>query len=51
MFRAEAAALAVSGTGAVLSWVDKIDLILRWGAATTAIVVGCISIYQRCRRK
>jgi hypothetical protein len=33
-----------------LSWVDKIDLILRWGAAGTAIVVGAVTLYQKFKR-
>jgi hypothetical protein len=35
---------------ASLSWVDKIDLVLRWGAAGTAIVVGVITLYQRLKK-
>jgi hypothetical protein len=33
-----------------LSWVDKIDLVLRWGAAGTAIVVGVVTLYQRLKK-
>lgn len=33
-----------------LSWVDKIDLALRWGAAGTAIVVGLVTLYQRLKK-
>ena len=41
----------VTASLAGLSWVDKIDLVLRWGAAATAIVLGCVKLYQMCRRK
>jgi hypothetical protein len=34
-----------------VSWVDKIDLVLRWGAATTAIVLGLAKLYQMWRGK
>jgi hypothetical protein len=40
----------ITASLAGLSWVDKIDLLMRWGAATTAIVVGLITIYQRLRK-
>jgi hypothetical protein len=43
-------ALALTASLAGLSWVDKLDLVFRWGAATTAIVVGLITIYQRLRK-
>jgi hypothetical protein len=42
--------VVITATFAGLSWVEQIDLILRWGAATAAIVVGVITIYQRLRK-
>jgi hypothetical protein len=33
-----------------LSWVDTVDLIVRWGAGGVAIVVGLVTLYQKLKK-